>query len=400
MKEETRVLIVDDSAVVRHVYREVLESNGIIVLATANDPFEAVRHIAQVIPDVMIVDVEMPRMDGITFLRKVMDQCPIPTIICSSHTAAASGKAFEAARAGAVEVLEKPSNFSQNREFAARLVDAVKTASIARVRVPKRELARNSHQMMLGQKTTPAAESSDKLATKTKQKASTSNRDVSSGFTKSESTTQGGGANRIPDIGARRGVVSKSAIIAIGASTGGTEAIRQVLANLPMNLPPIFVVQHMPVGFTASFANWLDGCCKIQVSEASEGRLVTSGQAVIARGGQHLRVRIRNGQAYSVLGDEAPVNRHRPSVDVLFDSVISQFGAKAHGILLTGMGDDGADGLLRLRQTGAKTIAESEESAVVFGMPKEAIMRGAAAMVLSLEEIAGYLGSTHFEEVS
>jgi two-component system chemotaxis response regulator CheB len=400
MNTEPRVLIVDDSAVVRQVYREVLESNGITVLATANDPFEAVRHIAQVIPDVMVVDVEMPRMDGITFLRKVMEQCPIPTIICSSHTAAASGVAFEAARAGAVEVLEKPSNFSQNREFAARLVEAVKTASIARVRVPKRERPRNSARMTLGQKAGSTAETPDKLSTKTKQKLPNPNREVASGFSKPETATSGARTNRTLDVGAKKGLVSKAAIIAIGASTGGTEAIRQVLANLPTNLPPIFVVQHMPVGFTASFANWLDGCCKVQVSEASEGRLVTPGQAVIARGGQHLRVRIRNGQAYSVLGDEAPVNRHRPSVDVLFDSVVAQFGAKAHGILLTGMGDDGAEGLLRLRQTGATTIAESEESAVVFGMPKEAILRGAAAQVLSLEEIAGYLGSIHFEEVS
>jgi two-component system chemotaxis response regulator CheB len=352
------------------------------------------------VPDVMIVDVEMPRMDGITFLRKIMDQCPIPTIICSSHTAAASGRAFEAARAGAVEVLEKPTNLAKNQDFTARLVDAVKTASIARVRVPVRDRPRNSGQVRLAQNSGSVVDAKERPTVKSKSAKVTGKRDETVSSSNLEGTALDGSSRKAHEPVARRAPGSRIALIAIGASTGGTEAIRRVLAPLPVQMPPIVIVQHMPPGFTASFANWLDSCCKLQILEAVDGRAITSGQAVIAKGGQHLRVRVRQGQFVSVLGTDAPVNRHRPSVDALFDSVVTEAGARAHGILLTGMGDDGANGLLRLRQIGAMTIAESEESAVVFGMPKEAIARGAAAMVLGLDEISSYLGSVHFDEVT
>jgi two-component system chemotaxis response regulator CheB len=368
MNRQIQVLIVDDSAVVRQVYRSILEGAGIGVLATANDPFEAVRFISKAVPDVMIVDVEMPRMDGITFLRKIMQQCPIATIVCSSYTAAASGRAFEAAQAGAVEVLEKPKDLVNNDDFAARLCEAVRAASIARpVVTPATVRATRSEERRLR-----AGEVSRTVGAVTSTKAS---------------------------VGSERRPVKPAALVAIGASTGGTEAIRRVLSTLPATLPPIVIVQHMPVGFTAGFADWLDKCCPLAVSEAIDGQPLATGQAVIAKGGFHLRIRRRYGRLTTVVSDDAPVNRHRPSVDALFDSVVTELGAHAHAVLLTGMGDDGAAGLLRLRNAGAITIAESEESAVVFGMPKEAIARGAASMILGLSEISSFLGSVQSDEV-
>jgi two-component system chemotaxis response regulator CheB len=399
MNRRIQVLIVDDSAVVRQVFREILESNGISVMATANDPYEAVKRISQSVPDVMIVDVEMPRMDGITFLRKVMEQCPIPTIVCSSYTAAASGMAFEAARAGAVEVLEKPSNLINNKEFANRLCDEVKTASTARVRVPKRERVW-SGAVGGDAATAPNTVSKDrKPGVSSTQPKHPSLRDVARGKSVVEPAARSSAASKAADVAVRQVSKNQVALVAIGASTGGTEAIRRVLSALPAKMPPIVVVQHMPAGFTASFAGWLDTCCSLSVSEATDGQSIHSGQVVVAKGGLHLRVRVRQGNVVTILGDDAPVNRHRPSVDALFDSVVTEVGARAHGILLTGMGDDGADGLLRLRQAGAMTIAESEESAVVFGMPKEAIARGGAAMVMGLDEISNYLVSVQSDEV-
>lgn len=347
MKHAVTVLIVDDSSVVRQVFRNILEAEeGIRVIATANDPFEAVKRISIAVPDVMIVDVEMPGMDGITFLRKVMGQHPIPTIVCSTLSGHDSVVAFEATRAGAVMVLEKPRQLSGAQEFGPRLREAVRLAATARVRVPLRDRAGTNLQA------------------------------------------------KHPPVNPSRPIqasVRRPAVIAIGASTGGTEAIRRVLTALPPTLPPIVIAQHMPMGFTASFAGWLDACCSLSVTEATNGQTIGQGQAVVAKGGHHLRVRYLQGKVVTYLSNDEPINRHRPSVDALFDSVSTELGALAHGILLTGMGDDGARGLLRLRQSGARTIAESEESAVVFGMPKEAIARGAAEMVFDLDAISAFL---------
>jgi two-component system chemotaxis response regulator CheB len=398
MSRRVQVLVVDDSTVVRQVYRSILEAGGLHVMATANDPFEAVKFISQAVPDVMIVDVEMPRMDGITFLRKVMAQCPIPTVVCSSFTAATSGLAFEAARAGAVEVLEKPADLAINREFSVRLCEAVLTASIARVRAPKNEPVRTSGRFAAGAAVSPRAQSIGKPIVHSPGQRPLESRDSLSRVKVAEPVATRSTVARNAEAAERRVAKSRPQLIAIGASTGGTEAIRRVLATLPERMPPIVIVQHMPAGFTESFAGWLDKCCRISVSEAVDGQTVGVGQAVVAKGGLHLRVRLRQGSIVTLLGDDPPVNLHRPSVDVLFDSVVSEVGARAHGVLLTGMGDDGADGLLRLRQVGALTIAESEESAVVFGMPKEAILRGAASMVLGLDEISTLLGSVQSDE--
>jgi two-component system chemotaxis response regulator CheB len=378
MNRAITVLVVDDSAVVRQVFRTLLESEGDIhVIAMAKDPFEAVKCLAIQVPDVMIVDVEMPRMDGITFLRKVMGQHPIATIVCSSLTALGSGKAFEASRAGAVEVLEKPAGFAKDDSFAEQLREAVRVAKTARVRAPV--LATS-----LPDKPQPPAHSSA-------LRAASGARGPSHGREIADAPR--------PAATRTNGAIKRPKLIAIGASTGGTEAIRRVLAPMHENMPPIVIVQHMPAGFTTSFASWLDDCCRVKVFEATDGQTVTTGQAIVARGGAHLRVRVRATGISVMLGDDPPVNRHRPSVDALFDSVSSELGGRALGVLLTGMGDDGARGLLRMRQAGATTIAESESSAVVFGMPKEAIARGAAEMVLGLDEINAYFSSVPMDEV-
>jgi two-component system chemotaxis response regulator CheB len=378
MNRGISVLVVDDSAVVRQVFRAILEAEGDIrVIAMAKDPFEAVKCLAIQVPDVMIVDVEMPRMDGITFLRKVMGQHPIATIVCSSLTALGSGKAFEASRAGAVEVLEKPSGFAKDEVFADQLREAVRVARSARVRAPA------------------VPESvSDKLQPPRSSSAMRAASAVRAPSNRCDATDIVRTTVARPTL-----AVKRPRLIAIGASTGGTEAIRRVLAPMHDKMPPIVIVQHMPAGFTTSFAKWLNDCCRVNVVEATEGLTVTTGQAVVARGGTHLRVRARALGITVLLGEEPPVNRHRPSVDVLFDSVSSELGGRALGVLLTGMGDDGARGLLRMRQAGATTIAESESSAVVFGMPKEAIARGAAELVLGLDEINAYLGSVPTDEV-
>ncbi|MGC4066338.1 MAG: chemotaxis-specific protein-glutamate methyltransferase CheB [Polyangiaceae bacterium] len=377
MNRGITVLVVDDSAVVRQVFRALLEAEGDIrVIAMAQDPFEAVKCLAIQVPDVMIVDVEMPRMDGITFLRKVMGQHPIATIVCSSLTALGSGKAFEASRAGAVEVLEKPAGFAKDESFADQLREAVRVAKTARVRTP----------VLVGSmpdKLQPAASKSAIRAANVVR--------APNGRDPAEAPRP------IPVRPA--GPIKRPKLIAIGASTGGTEAIRRVLAPMHDKMPPIVIVQHMPAGFTTSFASWLDDCCRVSVSEATDGQFVTTGQAIVARGGAHLRVRVRATGISVMLGDDPPVNRHRPSVDALFDSVSSEVGGRALGLLLTGMGDDGARGLLRMRQSGATTIAESESSAVVFGMPKEAIARGAAELVLGLDDINAYFNSVPMDEV-
>lgn len=345
-KQKVRVLIVDDSASVRQVLSSVLsEDLDIEVMATASDPFAAARRLQDELPDVIVLDIEMPRMDGMTFLRKIMAQRPIPVIICSSLTEEGSNMMFEALEAGAVEIVPKPKIDTRQAllECSTRLREAVKSAARARVR-PRAE------RRLIEKKLTADA--------------------------------------IIPPPVQGRSRPTTERIVCVGASTGGTEALNDVLEMLPSHCPGILIVQHMPQGFTAAFAKRLDGVCQIRVKEAEDGEPLLPGCAYIAPGARHMLLQ-RTGIRYHIaIKDGPPVSRHRPSADVLFRSAAQYAGRNALGIIMTGMGDDGARGLLEMRRLGAATRAQDEESCVVFGMPKEAIARGAVEKVVSLSQIA------------
>ncbi|MDR3471503.1 MAG: chemotaxis response regulator protein-glutamate methylesterase [Devosia sp.] len=354
--QKIRVLIIDDSASVRMTLSEIIASDPELeVMATAPDAYVAVERIRKQVPDVIFLDIEMPRMDGVTFLRKLMSQRPIPVVICSSLAEAGSDAMMQALEAGAVDVVTKPrvdtAHFLQ--DSAMRICDAAKAAAHAKVK--------GLH------KAAPARVSIEAKLTA----------DVI-----------------IPPLSQARkaallaGMPRTAPVIAIGASTGGTEALRDVLEALPVSAPGIVIVQHMPERFTNAFARRLDGTCGIAVKEAEDGDVVMPGRALIAPGNLHMALR-RAGSRYTVeVLDGQHVSRHRPSVDVLFRSVAQCAGRNAMGLLLTGMGDDGARGLLEMREAGAVTVAQDEESSVVFGMPKEAIQRHAAMRVLPLSRMA------------
>lgn len=333
----TRVLVVDDSAIVRKLLSEQLSrSAGIEVVGTAPDPYVARDKIVALEPDVVTLDVEMPRMDGITFLKKLMRYYPLPVIIVSSLTPRGSQLAMEALEAGAVEVVPKPGSSYSVNELGDLLVEKIQAAA-------------KSHDALRRISTLPPPQASSQ------------------------------------DFSGLRFTTDK--VIAIGASTGGTEAIRRVLEPLPPDAPGIVIVQHMPAQFTSAFARRLDELCKIRVMEATDGELVTPGKALIAPGNYHM-VLARSGARYTVQIRTGPrVYYQRPSVDVLFQSVAREAGPNAVGVLLTGMGADGARGLLAMRQAGARTVAQDEETCVVFGMPREAIQLGAAEKILPLSAI-------------
>lgn len=339
-KKDVRVLIVDDSAVVRKVFREELSrENGIEVIGTAPDPYVARDKIVQLKPDVITLDIEMPRMDGLTFLKKLMKYYPLPVIIVSSLTTKGSELALEALSLGALEVISKPSSAYSVGDMSIQLADKIR--AVARVKVSKG----NGN---LKQVKTKKPLTASKALLKTTNK-----------------------------------------LIAIGASTGGTEAIRIVLESMPPNSPGIVIVQHMPAQFTTSFAQRLDKLSMITVKEAEDGDPVLNGQALLAPGNFHLLLR-RSGARYFVKVKKGPLVHHqRPAVDVLFRSVAQYAGSNAIGIIMTGMGADGAAGLLEMQSAGAFTIAQDEKSCVVFGMPKEAIKLGAADTVVGLPSIAG-----------
>lgn len=331
-----KVLVVDDSAVVRQVLaKELSREPDIEVVGTATDPYVARDKIVKLKPDVLTLDIEMPRMDGLTFLKKLMHHFPMPVVIVSSLTAAGGELALEAIDAGAVEVMCKPGAAYKLGDLTVDLIDKIRAA--AKVKVPK-----------------PTSDAVKKPpATKRLSLTKTTNK-----------------------------------VIAIGTSTGGTEALRQVLPQLPGNTPGIVIVQHMPEHFTRSFANSLNDASEIMVKEAEDGDTVAPGKALLAPGGYHMALK-RSGAVYYVEVKEGPrVNRHRPSVDVLFKSVATYAGQNAVGVIMTGMGDDGARGLLTLKEAGAPTIAQDEASCVVFGMPKEAIKLGAADHVVPLDGIS------------
>ena len=340
-----RVLIVDDSASVRQAMNSILgDDPGIEVIGLAADAFAAARRMRDELPDVMILDIEMPGMDGLTFLRKIMAQRPIPVIICSTLTEAGSQALFDALEAGAVDVLPKPRIDTRIAliETADRLRHAVRAAAQARLR--SRE-----PRMVIEKKLTADA--------------------------------------ILPPPVAGRAGHATDRIVCIGISTGGTETLREVLEALPANCPGIAIVQHMPEKFTAAFAKRLNGLCAMEIKEAEDGDEISTGRVLLAPGNRHMLLQ-RFGRQYRVaIKDGPPVSRHRPSVDVLFRSAAQYAGANALGLIMTGMGDDGARGLLEMRKAGARTLAQDEESCVVFGMPREAIKLSAADSVVGLARV-------------
>lgn len=344
---QVRVLIVDDSASVRQGLKEILESDPqIAVMGVASDPYAAVDRIKQEVPDVIMLDIEMPRMDGLTFLEKIMTQHPIPVVICSTLAGAGSDTALAALEKGAVEIIAKPKLGAREffEESRVRICDVVKSAARARL-----------------SKSPPRA-----LEPRPKLTADAV----------------------LPKPASNALIQTTEKVVAVGASTGGTEALREFLENMPLDAPGIVIVQHMPEEFTARFAERLDQICRITVKEAADNDSVIRGQALIAPGNRHLLLK-RSGARYFVEVREGPlVSRHRPSVDVLFRSAARYGGRNVIGVIMTGMGDDGAKGMLEMRQAGAFNIAQDESSCVVFGMPAEAIKANAVDRVLPLGSIA------------
>jgi two-component system chemotaxis response regulator CheB len=348
------VMVVDDSAVVRKVVGAILESApDIHLLHAVSDPLLAIERMKQQWPDVIVLDVEMPRMDGITFLKRIMAERPTPVVICSTLTEKGAETTMAAMAAGAVSIITKPKLGLKDflNESAEELVAAVRAASHVNVRRLRVRA--------------PAAASSPAALT-------------------AKLTAD---AILPPAPETRVSLTTTERVVAIGTSTGGTIALEEVLTALPRVTPGIVIVQHMPEKFTAAFAERLNKLCQLEVKEARHGDRVLPGRALIAPGGRHMLLR-RDGANYHVDVIDGPlVNRHRPSVDVLFRSVAKQAGANALGIIMTGMGDDGAAGLLEMRKAGARTVAQDEESCVVYGMPKEAVKRGGVEKSVPLQAI-------------
>ncbi|MBF0436593.1 MAG: chemotaxis response regulator protein-glutamate methylesterase [Magnetococcales bacterium] len=361
-----KVLIVDDSAVVRQTLAKVLESDpDIQVIGMAQDPFVAAERIKTLVPDVITLDVEMPRMDGITFLQKIMSQHPIPVVMCSTLTTKGSETALRAMEYGAIEIITKPKMGTKEflEESRIRICDAVKAAAMANVRQITR---RQTPPPTAPQPTSRAAAlSQGKVEPKLTADA------VLPPPTKSRAMSQ-----------------TTEKVIIVGASTGGTEALRVFLEAMPVNAPGIVIVQHMPEHFTKAFADRLNGLCSIHVKEAENNDSVVRGRALIAPGSKHALLK-RSGARYFVEIKDGPlVSRHRPSVDVLFRSAARYAGANAVGVIMTGMGDDGARGMKEMKDSGSYNLAQDEKSCVVFGMPKEAIKHGGVDAVLPLERLA------------
>ena len=356
-------VVIDDSAVVRQHLAQALGNGGIEVIATAGDPLFAWPKMQAHWPDVIVLDVEMPRMDGLSFLRKVMAERPTPVVMCSTLTLAGAATTLQALAEGAVSVVAKPTlglrDFLQDPSNG--LLAAVRAAAQARPRAAAAPSAPAPAPAGAGAGAGAAGPVARPVPLRTPPVASAL----------AQTTEQ---------------------VIAIGSSTGGVQAIETVLRALPRTTPGILIVQHMPESFTAAFARRLDGLCEMDVREAQDGDRLIPGRVLIAPGGRHMQLQ-RSGAQYGVAVRDGPlVNRHKPSVDVMFKSVALGAGANALGVLLTGMGDDGARGLLAMREAGARTAAQDEASCVVFGMPREAIRLGAAADVLALREVAGWLG--------
>ena len=347
-----KVYVVDDSAVVRQTLMQLLQGDPEVqLMGSAPNPLIAGPVIRKTRPDVLLLDIEMPGMDGLTFLRQIMEGDPIPTVICSTLTANGSKMALDALAAGAVAVVAKPRiGLKQFLEESRReLLQTLKTAARSRPQAGRALPARSAQPATAGAAAAPA--------------------------------------RRPPIAGLHALAVNKPVVI--GSSTGGTQAIESVLSSLPADSPGIAIVQHMPEKFTAMYAQRLDGVCAMNVREAKDGDRLERGVALIAPGNRHMQLRKSGGQYYAAIVDGPPVNRHKPAVDVLFRSVAECAGSDVLGIILTGMGDDGARGMKLLHDKGARTIAQNEATCVVFGMPMEAIKLGAVDDVLPLGEVAG-----------
>lgn len=336
-RNKIKTLIVDDSAIVRKIFSEELSRfSDIEIVGTAPDPFVARDKILKLQPDVITLDIEMPRMDGLTFLKKLMRHYPLPVIIVSSLTPKGGRMAMEALESGAVEVIAKPGGSYSVGDMSLQLAEKIRLAATVNV---SRRTNNNKADVVKHEEIKALSETTHK-------------------------------------------------IIAIGASTGGTEALKKVLTRMPPNSPGILVVQHMPAAFTTAFAERLNGLCQVSVHEARNNDPIAPGMALVAPGNYHMLLR-RSGARYYVEVKDGPMVHHqRPSVDMLFKSTAKYAGANAVGVILTGMGADGAEGLLEMKQAGAKTIAQDEKTCVVFGMPKEAIKLGAVDKVVPLENIA------------
>jgi two-component system chemotaxis response regulator CheB len=343
-----RVLVVDDSASVRQTLCAIIDAApDMEVMATAGDPFIAAQRIHEEIPNVIVLDVEMPRMDGITFLRKIMVQRPIPTVLCSTLLEAGSETLLEALDAGAVDVILKPRVDTKQflNESQVRIWDSIRAAAKVTFRGARLATSHAVEKKLTADVIMP------------------------------------------PPAPARAMTRTTDQVVCIGASTGGTESLRVVLTALPPSSPGIVIVQHMPERFTAAFAKRLNGLCQVDVKEAEDGDQVIAGRVLIAPGNRHMLLQ-RSGARYHVAIKDGPlVSRHRPSVDVLFRSAAQYAGANALGVIMTGMGDDGAHGLLEMKRAGAATLAQNEDTCIVFGMPKEAIALGAADKIVPLSAI-------------
>lgn len=343
---KVKVMVVDDSAVVRQTLTDLLNSDDELeVIASAADPYIAAEKLRDFIPDVITLDIEMPKMDGLTFLRKLMEQHPIPVVICSSLASEGSDTALKALELGAVDIITKPKIGTKQflEESRIHICDVVKAAS-------KAKLKKKTVSPLIQPKLT-----ADAVLKKSNNKSM---------------------------------IETTEKVIVVGASTGGTEALRYFLEAFPLDSPGIIVVQHMPENFTKAFAKRLDSYCKITVKEAENGDSVIRGRALIAPGNYHMLLK-RQGAKYIVEIKTGPlVSRHRPSVDVLFRSAAQYAGKNAIGVIMTGMGDDGAKGMLEMKDAGAFTIAQDEKTCVVYGMPNEAVKLGGVDKILPLEEIA------------
>lgn len=358
--KKIRVMIVDDSATVRQVLTAVLsESPDIDVIATAADPIFALEKMQKEWPDVLVLDVEMPRMDGITFLRKLMSERPIAVVICSTLTAKGTKTSMQALAAGAVGIAAKPTSGLRQflQENSAELVNQIRAAAKAQVK--------NISGATLSKIIPPAPKPKTILPPQTAPLSAVP-------------AFIGAGTNKV---------------IAIGASTGGTQALELLLKPLPLSTPGIVVVQHMPEKFTAAFAERLNGICTLEILEASHGDKVQTGRVLIAPGGKHLTLRRADNHYFVDVNPGPPVNRHCPSVDVLYRSVARAAGAHALGIILTGMGDDGARGMKELFDAGATTLAQNEATCVVYGMPKEAENFGGVTRSLSLQAMSAAISN-------
>ena len=337
-----KVLVVDDSALIRNILKEIInEQTDMMVVGAAPDPLVAREMIRSLNPDVLTLDIEMPNMNGLSFLKRLMRVRPMPVVMLSSHTQEGSDIAFRALAMGAVDFVGKPvAGETTDDDYAQLIVEKIRGAYAARDKIEPLDINR--------------AVDADEVLPMLGKAATTQNR-----------------------------------VIVMGASTGGAEALKDILVSVPEDCPPILIAQHMPGTFTKLFAKRLDGLCKITVKEAEDNEPILLGHAYVAPGGFHLRLERFGARGYGIkIGSDAAVNLHRPSVDVLFNSAAESAGADAIGVILTGMGKDGAQGLLAMRKTGAFTLAQDEASSIVFGMPKEAIDIGAAEMVAPLNMIA------------